>query len=235
MWNRSKIRRIRLDKNPVGWHQPDEVVSSPVPEGDYSAEGDVPTGVEGSACERRPAREAVEHTAHAFPARLAHHRGRIGVCVAGMDYYGPIKSPGELQLRRKCASLCISGRIVVVIVKPAFADSRGAGADQALECGDIGAQLERRGIVRMNSSGECDEARMRCRDPGRFLCLLDRCADADNGLCARQAGACDYRVTVADEVLVREVGVAVDEPFHADGCALRGYLCSIQSSTGPAM
>ena len=40
---------------------------------------------------------------------------------------------------------------------------------------------------------------------------LERLADADDSRRARSAGAGDYRVAVAGERRVREVGVAVDE------------------------
>jgi hypothetical protein len=67
-------------------------------------------------------------------------------------------------------------------------------------------------------SGEC-----RC---------LERLAYADDGRRARIAGAGDYRVAVAGEGRVREVGVAVDEDLRAP--AWRGHLRSIQRSTGAA-
>ncbi len=95
--------------------------------------------------------------------------------------------------------------------------------------------MERVGIVWMNTCSECDEARIRLRDPGRVPRLLDGGADADYCRRARIPGASDYLVAVAVEGLVREVGVAVDEAFHACAELVRGYLCSIQRSTGPAM
>lgn len=91
--------------------------------------------------------------------------------------------------------------------------------------------------MRMHAGREDDEARIRLRDPGRLSRLLDGGADADDSRRARIAGASDYRVAVAVEGRVREVGVAVEEAFHLGlvMVAARGYLRSIQSSTGPAM
>ena len=57
-------------------------------------------------------------------------------------------------------------------------------------------------------------------------------ADADDRSRARLAGARDYRVAVAGERRVREVGVAVDEDRRAS--VRRGHLRSIQRSTGAA-
>ena len=96
-------------------------------------------------------------------------------------------------------------------------------------------RVEACGIVWMNACRERDEARMRFRNPGRAVRLIDGRADTDDTCRARIAGARDYRVAVAVERLVGEVGVAVEEAFHAVALELRGYLRSIQSSTGPAM
>lgn len=60
-----------------------------------------------------------------------------------------------------------------------------------------------------------------------------RLTNADNALGARGAGTRDYRVAVAGERRVREVGVAVDEDGRTP--VLRGHLRSIQSRIGAAM
>ena len=90
-------------------------------------------------------------------------------------------------------------------------------------------------VVRMKSGRKCDKARIRLRDPGRVPRLIDRGANADYSRRTGIAGADYYFVAVAVEGFVREMGVAVDEAFHADAGLVRGYLCSIQRSTGPAM
>lgn len=84
----------------------------------------------------------------------------------------------------------------------------------------------------MNTGGERDKARMSRSDPGRLARLLQRRADAYDRDCACQPRPLDYLVAVAGEGRVREVGVTVDEGFHA--ALTRGYLPSIQSNTGPA-
>ena len=178
----------------------------------------------------------MEHADHTFVPCLAHHRCRVVVGIASVNDYGACESFCKLQLHRERAALEIARRVVVVVVEATFTDGDGSIIDERFESGDVRTWIERRGVVRVNSSGERDEARMRCRDPGRVVCLFDGCTDTDDSYSARLAGAIDYRVAVAVEGLVREVGVAVDEAaFHIAALAARGYLRSIQRSTGPAM
>jgi len=63
----------------------------------------------------------------------------------------------------------------------------------------------------MDSGGSKHEPRIVRRILGRDRRRGERFPDADNRLRARIAGAGDYRVAVAGERRVREVGVAVDE------------------------
>jgi len=84
----------------------------------------------------------------------------------------------------------------------------------------------------MNSGGGEDETRILPRAPSRYRCSSERLSDADDRDRTRIAGAGDYRVAVAGERRVREVGVAVDEAWRAP--VLRGHLRSIQRSTGAA-
>jgi hypothetical protein len=63
---------------------------------------------------------------------------------------------------------------------------------------------------------------------------LQRLPDADDSRRTRVAGARDYRVAVAGERRVGEVGMAVDEDLRTPP-VLRGHLRSIQRSTGAAM
>jgi len=84
----------------------------------------------------------------------------------------------------------------------------------------------------MNSGGGKHEPRVVRRIPGSDRRRGERFADADDRLRARIAGARYYRVAVAGERRVREVGVAVDEDWRA--VVWRGHLRSIQRSTGAA-
>ena len=63
----------------------------------------------------------------------------------------------------------------------------------------------------MNSGGGEDETRILPRAPSRYRCRRERFTDADYRPRARDAGAAYYRVAVAVERRVREVGVTVDE------------------------
>jgi hypothetical protein len=65
--------------------------------------------------------------------------------------------------------------------------------------------------MRMDSRGGEHKARIVGCTFSRERRCLERLADADDSRRARSAGAGDYRVAVAGEGRVREVGVAVDE------------------------
>ena len=235
MRDRCEVRCVGLDEDAIVWNGAYHVVAGPVLEGHDAAEGYVPTGVERCSRECEAAGVAVKNAAHSFPSRLANHCIGIVVRVARVDHYRQVEPLRELELQRECAALKIARRVVVVVVEAALSDGNRTRLQKLLQCGDVVARIERRGVVRVDSGGERDEARMRCRDPGRVTCLLDGCTDADDSFSARVAGARDYRVPVAAEGLIREVGVAVVEPFHAGAVTVRGYLRSIQSNTGPAM
>lgn len=179
----------------------------------------------------------MQHTAHAGGTGLTHHGGRIVLGLARVHDDGERVLLGERELRRERAPLQLARRMVVVVIEPALSDGDRAAAQALGERRRIARGVEAGRVVRVHASGEDDEARMRLRDPGRLSRLLDGGADADDSRRARIAGASDHRVAVAVEGRVREVGVAVEEAFHVGlvVVAARGYLRSIQSSTGPAM
>jgi hypothetical protein len=63
----------------------------------------------------------------------------------------------------------------------------------------------------MDARGRENKTRILGRACGRESRYLERLSDANDGRRARIGGAGDYRVAVAAEGRVREVGVAVDE------------------------
>jgi len=97
---------------------------------------------------------------------------------------------------------------------------------------DVAGRVECRCVVGMNPGGSEYESGVVRRDLGGNRRRRERFPDADDRERARTAGARDYRVAVAGEGRVREVGVAVDEDWRAT--VLRGHLRSIQRSTGAA-
>lgn len=166
MRNGSEVRRIRLDKYAVIGDRADNVVATPVLERDDAAERDVPACIECRAREICAAGKTVQDAADAFPARLAYHRRRVVVRVARVHNDRTIETLRQLELHRECPALSIARRVVVVVVESALADGDSTGIEQALERRDVSYGIERRRIVRMNSSRECDPARMRRRYPG---------------------------------------------------------------------
>ncbi len=119
-----------------------------------------------------------------------------------------------------------------MVVETALTHRDRPALKKAAQLWYVAVGVERRGVVRMNARGREDEA---CVFRGALSCDhggIDGLADADDRGRARIAGAGDYRVAVAGERCVREVGVAVDEACRAP--VLRGHLRSIQRRTGAA-
>ena len=176
----------------------------------------------------------MQHAEDALGAGGTHNSVSVGVCVTRMyDHWAP-GATCEVDLRLEGADLYVARRGIVVVVQTTLAQRHSASLDEPFESQDVGILVEGCGIVRMNAGGECDEARIRLRDPGRVTRLIDGCTDADYSRRARVTGALNYRVAVAGEGFVREVGVTVEEGFHTGALLARGNLCSIQMSTGPA-
>jgi len=119
-----------------------------------------------------------------------------------------------------------------VVIEPALSDGDGA-AKKLAKSGDIARFIESSRVMGMNAGSREDEA----REFGGACCRenrhLERLSDAHDSLRARIAGAGDYRVAVAVERRVCEVGVAVDEVFCREP-VWRGHLRSIHRSTGAA-
>lgn len=174
----------------------------------------------------------MDYAPHSFPSSLLDHCTRVVFSVASVDHHWKVEAPGHRQLFGEGTPLQVTRRVVVVVVQAAFAHGHSASAEQLRQCIDVARGIELRRIVRVHARRISDEAWICRSDPGRFASLLDGSADADDGRRARITGARDYRVAVAGERCVREVGVAVDEGFHA--ALARGYFRSIQMSTGPA-
>jgi hypothetical protein len=164
--------------------------------------------------------------------RLADCGSRIVLGLTGVDDHRTLHLASERNLRRKSGTLRIARRVVVVVIEAALAYRDRPILEKSAKLRYVALRVERRGIVRVDASGSENEARV-------FFGVLDgqrsgvnRLADADDRGRARIAGAGDYRVAVAGERCVREVGVAVDEACRAP--VLRGHLRSIQRRTGAA-
>ena len=97
-----------------------------------------------------------------------------------------------------------------MVVEPTLTDSH-SGAKKLTQPRYIALFVECCRIVRVDSRRREDKARIADRDYSRERRYLERLSDADDSRRARIAGACDYRVAVAGERRVCEVGMAVDE------------------------
>jgi hypothetical protein len=119
-----------------------------------------------------------------------------------------------------------------VVIEAALTDRDRAVLKKAAQLWNVALSVKGRRVVGMNARRRKNETRVFRGALSRDRGGLDRLADADDRARARIAGAGDYRVAVAGERCVREVGVAVDEACRAP--VLRGHLRSIQRRTGAA-
>lgn len=232
MWHRGEVGRVRFNEQPIFRYKAEQIIVAPFLEGDDSAERDVPARIQ--CVLRQCVRPCVtmEHASHPGRTRFTDHGEGVILGIAGMHnkrlmYFC---REGDLSLKRR--QLRFAGRIIVVVVEPAFADGNGGFPQQLTEARNIATGVESSGVVGMDPRGREDEAGIIRRVPRGKLRRRDRLPNAHDRLRARIAGARDYRVAVAGERWVREVGVAVDEVGRVP--VLRGHLRSIHRSTGAA-
>ena len=160
------------------------------------------------------------------------HSTGVVLGVTRVNDERPIHFPGKGYLGGECRSLCVARRVVVVIIETALSDGDGAGIHELFDGRDVTGRVEIGRVVGMHAGGEENESGVRVSDSGGCGGGAQRFADADDALRARFAGAPDYRVAVAFEGRVREVGVAVDEDDLPS--VRRGHFRSIHRRTGAA-
>ena len=156
-------------------------------------------------------RIAVQDAEDAGRTGVANHRAGIVFRVSGVDDYGLVHLIGERNLRRECGALRLARRIIVVIVESALAHCHGRVREELAQLRHVARGVKRGCVVGMYSGSGKDEPGIVRRALGGDRRRRERLPDADDRQRARLAGARDYRVAVAGEGRVREVGVAVDE------------------------
>ena len=98
-----------------------------------------------------------------------------------------------------------------MVVESTLAHSDRSVPKEGAQLWYVAVRVETRSIVRVDAGRRENEAGIFRSALSRDRGGSDGLADADNRRRARDAGAGDYRVAVAGERCVREVGVAVDE------------------------
>ena len=161
-------------------------------------------------CQRVRPGVAVEDADHARGLRLRDERARVVLGLPSVSHDWPPHLRSEGDLSGKHGALSLTRRVVVVVVEAALPYGNG-GSQQLAQPRNIAPFVEGSGIVRMDSRSREDKARILGRVLGRERRRLQRLSDADDSRRARVAGARDYRVAVAGERRVGEVGMAVDE------------------------
>jgi len=162
---------------------------------------------------------------------LIEQRSRVVFRFPRVNDDGEMHLGSKSYLGGKRRALRWARRIVVVVVEPALPD-RDRSAKKLTEPGDVALLVESGRIVGMDARRRENKRRVLGGEGSRNRRYFKRLADANDSHRARVAGAGDYRVAVAVERRVREVGVAVDEVWRAP--VWRGHLRSIQRSTGAA-
>ena len=174
----------------------------------------------------------MEHAVHSSRGGVVDHRGGVVFGITRVNHERETQSLSKPDLRPESGSLGVARRVVIVIVEPALADGDCARAGKLLEPRDVATGVKTGRVVGMNARGEENESGVGLRDSRSCGGRTERLADADDPARARFAGASDYRVAVAVEGRVREVGVAVDEDCLPSG--RRGHFRSIHSRMGAA-
>ena len=153
----------------------------------------------------------MQHSDDARCASIVDGSARIFLCISRVNDQRFAELRGKSHLRRENGALCLAGRIVVVVVEAALAHGDGGALEQLAQAGQVPLRVERSRVVRMDSGGRENQARVVRGNLRRDRSGAKRFTNADDCPRARRTGARDYRVAVAGERCVREVGVAVDE------------------------
>src|SRR2546423_6968913 len=151
---------------------------------------------------------AMQHSNHSCGVSFADYRAGIILGVSGVNDEGLTQLRGEGNLCRESSALRVARGIVVMVVEAALTDRDRRAFEQLTKLRKVSRCVERSGVVRMDSCGREYEAGTvsggLAGNPGR----AERLSDADNRPRPGRTGARDYRVAVAGERRVREVGVA---------------------------
>jgi hypothetical protein len=153
----------------------------------------------------------MEDSEDAGSSGIADDRAGIVFGISGVDHDRLVHLSSERDLSGERGALGLARRVVVVIVESALANRHGRLSKQLAQLRNVARRVERGCVVGMDSSGRKDESGVVRGALGGDRGRRERLADADDRQRARNAGARDYRVAVAGEGRVREVGVAVDE------------------------
>ncbi len=157
------------------------------------------------------ARVAVQDSEDARNPGIADDRPGVVFRISRVDDDRLAHFGGERNLSRERGALGCARRIVVMIIESALADRHSRTTKQLAQFRDIARRVECGRVVGMDSGSSKHEPRVVRRILRGDRRRGERFPDADDRQRARIAGARDYRVAVAGERRVREVGVAVDE------------------------
>jgi hypothetical protein len=209
--HRCEVGRIRLDEQAILRHESKKIVVRPFVERHDPAERHIPAGVDGEFRQGVRARVAVQNPNDSLSPCLADDRARVVLGVTSMNDHRTVRFSSERNLRGEGGTLRAARGVVVVVVEAALAHRDRAVLKKRAQLWYVAVGFEGGGIVRVDASRRENEAPVFRGALSRDRGGIDGLADADDRGRARIAGAGDYRVAVAGERRVCEVGVAVDK------------------------
>ncbi len=230
-WNGGQVRRIGFHQQPVLRHEPEEIVVLPFVEGHDPAERHIPARRKRELGKCMRPGVAMHHSQDSGCSSIPDQRPSVVFRLPAVYDHGQARLVRERDLGGKRCELHLARRIVVVVVEPTLANS-DSGAQELAQFRDVALFVEPGGVMGMNAGRSEYISRIPGSARSRESGYLERLSNADDSRGASAAGAGDYRVAVAVERRVREVGVAVDEVCRAP--VWRGHFRSIQRSTGAA-
>jgi hypothetical protein len=209
--HRREIGRVRFHENTIVGYHAKHVVVLPIPEGDHTTEGDIPPGIERGPGERGTAGEAMQHATHAKARRVREKGARIFLGIACMDDKRKTEAARDIELPLEDGSLRLSRRVVIVIIEAALTDGTSSVTEKLLEYRLVTLSVDSCRVVRMQSGGKGNEARVRRGDQSRPRRSRERLTDADDAAGAGDSRPLDHRLTIDIEGAIGEVSVTVDE------------------------
>jgi hypothetical protein len=154
---------------------------------------------------------AVQNTDNTRNSCFTYDRACVVLGVPSVNYYRTARFTGQGNLCREGRTLGVARRVVVVVVEATLTYRDRAVAKKRAELRYVPRCVKRGCVVRVDAGRRKNESGVSRSALSGDRGGIERLADADDRGRARAAGAGDYRVAVAGERRVREVGVAVDE------------------------
>jgi hypothetical protein len=153
----------------------------------------------------------MKHAAHTAGGSIREQRGDIGIRIAGVHDHWHTQICREPELRLERGDLCVTRRVIVVVVEPTLSDRHRTAGDVVTDGLEIPSSIEVRGVMGMNARGMMNEPGLRLGNRRRAIRRRYGFADRHDGDCASIASARDGVIAIDVERGIGEMRVAIDE------------------------